>query len=296
MNWIPRFAAGCVFGVIAAAGIMTFCESRGVRRLESAQVTPAEEAGGTHRKGGRQDGSKLSEQAKAESSRSSKPSVGVIAALPEIHACQQQLKALNSRMARCRADLEHESWNPRALFGIEVRDEDWARNQEFQLMTRIMNASGLAKERISLECRSACCQLSLNRFDAEKVLQDVAELGFGSTMMNDQGGKAWNCYKRAERDKTKGVDREADRQAVLDAAAADLEDCRKGLDAAVELKLKLRLDKFGQIAGTNSRAEPMGESAACIERALLRHASFGPASSKSSIIFLVRLKPLHAAQ
>ncbi len=224
------------------------------------------------------------------------PSAGRVS-LPSLDACRQIVTEMETKVAHCETMIAETRRDiPVWDFAKEIRDESWAEAKEQAIAGVLSSKYGLNSELAPVECRRECCQIQLSPAEASKYMEDISGMTLGSksssTELHDRGGLVVLCFNRDDQEKEGlGFDREPERKAIQDQAAADLENCRRLLRAPVAVRLQLFLDQGGQITSTSLQAEPLGSGAACIEQALLKNALFRPLSRRTAVAFFVQLAP-----
>lgn len=178
-------------------------------------------------------------------------------------------------------------------FAREPRDPQWAPAQEQAIQARLQKNIGISSNRFELECRTRCCRARLPRSlydEHERELQSSVGLGGGDEdtayIEGDESGRgmvaATVCFPRT--DLARGPDRGAEREALLSAIRTELASCGRGLTHEVAINIELTLDESGAVTKVDTRSDPTGEpAAACVERAVVGAAAFGPGSDISRI-------------
>lgn len=198
-------------------------------------------------------------------------------------------------------------------FEREPRDDAWANKQEYFVSNRIIKYMGVSEHDLHVECKAYSCDI---QFDLEEqddlwgILEDLrSDVGIG---MTDSG---WNNLELTKADEsfdglshiymyhargsetevqsTPDVDRGLEREELLNRAASALQVCQSQLQELLSLKVKISIDKNGEISNLQSEAQPIGNPVSeCVERALVQAAEFAPSSKMTWIQVRVSIAPL----
>jgi hypothetical protein len=191
------------------------------------------------------------------------------------------------------------AWPADTAFAREARDPQWAAAQEQAIHARLEKYLGISPSLIELECRTRCCRARIPSAvydEHERELQSSVGLGGGDDEISsvyDRGDQrdtvaAKVCFARS--DHPSGPDRGAERDALLAALRPELASCARGLTHEVSVSVELTLDESGAVTKADTRSDPTGEpAAACVERAVVGGAAFGPASERSVVPVIITL-------